>query len=68
MNYKSLRAYVDAQPRTQTLEDIAASLKLTRPALVSYLGGHRVPGRLTAKRLSKKTGVPLETLLFGGGR
>lgn len=61
--YKTLRAYVDAQPRGKVLADIAADLGLTVSALNAYLGGHRLPGREVALRLSSDYDIDLAGLL-----
>lgn len=61
--YKTLRAYVAAQPRGKALADIAADLGLTTPTLAAYLGGHRMPGREVALRLAKEHDIDLTGLL-----
>jgi transcriptional regulator with XRE-family HTH domain len=61
--YKSLRAFVDAQPRGKAHAEIASDLGLTLSALNAYLGGHRLPGREVALRLSKDFGIDLAGLL-----
>ena len=60
--FLTLRDYVNAQPRTQTQNMIAAHLGISASDLSRYLrGAHPSPQR--AKRLSKLTGVSVESLL-----
>jgi transcriptional regulator with XRE-family HTH domain len=54
--YPTLRAYVDAQPRSVTQKDIAARLGI-------YLSGKRFPSSVTAFRICQRCGVPLHRLL-----
>ncbi len=61
--YKTLREYVDAQPRGKTLDAIAEELGIPRTTLSAYTNGHRVPGREVALRLSRDFGISLEGLL-----
>jgi hypothetical protein len=61
--YKTLRAYVDAQPRAKTTVEIAAELGVGIDALYAYLAGRRVPQRDIALRLSRDFGISLEGLL-----
>lgn len=61
--YKNLRAYVQAQPRSKSLVDIAAELGMPPSTLSAYLGGHRMPGRELALRLSRDFDISLEGLL-----
>lgn len=61
--FKSLREYVDAQPRTMTQGDIARALGLTESALSLYLSRKRFPSRQTAIELSKRTGIPFTSLM-----
>lgn len=63
--FKTLRQFVDAQPRSKSQNDIAADLGISPSALSSYLSGARVPSREVAFRLTKLTGVSLESLLGG---
>jgi plasmid maintenance system antidote protein VapI len=61
--FKSLRDYVNAQPRTKRNPEIARELGLTPGSLAAFLGWHRVPNRDTALRLSKDFGIDLQGLL-----
>jgi transcriptional regulator with XRE-family HTH domain len=61
--FKTLRAYVEAQPRLKSQNDIARELGISPSALSSYLSGVRMPGREVALRISAKCGIPLENLL-----
>jgi transcriptional regulator with XRE-family HTH domain len=61
--YKTLRAYVNAQPRTITQAEIARSMGLPDNTLSVYLSGKRFPNRETALRLSRDFGIALEGLL-----
>lgn len=61
--FKTLRAYVDAQPRSKTQNEIAVELGLTPSQLSLYLTGARTPSRETALRLSREFGFDLESLL-----
>ena len=61
--FKTLREYVDAQPRRKTQGDIARELGISSSALSSYLSGTRVPGREVGLRLSRLCNIPLENLL-----
>ena len=63
MAFPSLRAFVEAQPRTVKQSDIAARLGLTPSHLSMYLHGHRLPSRATALRLSRDFGIDLRGLL-----
>ena len=61
--FKTLRDYVDAQPRRKTQGDIAVELGVSESALSSYLSGARTPSREIALRLSRQFGIKLESLL-----
>lgn len=61
--YKNLRDYINAQPRTKTQADIAEAMDIPAATLSAYLGGHRMPGRELALRLSKEFDISLEGLL-----
>jgi transcriptional regulator with XRE-family HTH domain len=61
--FKTLRDYVDAQPRQKTQSDIAADLGLVPSQLSMYLNGVRRPSRDVALRISRQCGIPLEGLL-----
>lgn len=61
--FKTLRGYVDSQPRTKTQGDIASELGLAENTLSQYLGGHRIPSREVALRLSRDFDISLEGLL-----
>jgi len=61
--FKTLRAYVDAQPRRVTQNEIADSLGLSPSQLSLYLTGLRIPGRAVALRLSRDHDISLEGLL-----
>jgi transcriptional regulator with XRE-family HTH domain len=61
--FKTLRDYVNAQPRTKSQNEIAEDLGISPSALSLYLNGHRIPAREIALRLSRQCGVPLESLL-----
>jgi transcriptional regulator with XRE-family HTH domain len=60
---KTLRAYVDAQPRQKTQGEIARELGLSESQLSLYLTGARTPSRDTALRLAREFGFDLEALL-----
>jgi len=62
--FPSLRAWLNAQPRTQRQEDLASSLGITGPSFSQYLNGRRRPSLATARMLSQKTGVPVESILY----
>jgi transcriptional regulator with XRE-family HTH domain len=62
-HYKSIREYVNAQPRTKRQAEIAADLGLNASSLAAYMGGHRVPSRETALRLAQDFNISLEGLL-----
>jgi predicted transcriptional regulator len=62
-SYPSLRAYVNAQPRHVTQADIAYTLHISPAALSYYLSGKRFPSVITARRIAKQCGIPLEKLL-----
>ena len=61
--YKTLRAYVDAQPRRKTQNEIAEDLGLTPNMLSLYVTGARIPSREVALRLAREHGFDLESLL-----
>lgn len=61
--FKTLREYVDAQPRQKSQGDIARDLGVSQSALSSYLTGARIPSRDVALRLEEKTGVPVQNLI-----
>lgn len=61
--FKTLRAFIDAQPRQKTQGDIARELGVSESALSSYLSGARIPAREVALRISSHCGIPLENLL-----
>lgn len=61
--FKTLRAYVDAQPRRKTQNEIAKELGLSQSQLSLYLTGARIPSREVALRLSREIGIDLENLL-----
>lgn len=61
--FKTLREYVDAQPRTKTQGEIAGELGLAENTLSQYLGAHRIPSRDVALRLWREHGISLEGLL-----
>jgi transcriptional regulator with XRE-family HTH domain len=61
--FKTLRGYVNAQPRTKTQGEIAVDLGLAENTLSQYLGGHRIPSREVALRLSRDFDISLEGLL-----
>jgi len=61
--FKTLRAYVDAQPRRKKQNEIARELGLAPSQLSLYLTGLRTPSRETALRLSRDHGFDLERLL-----
>lgn len=61
--YKTLRAYVDAQPRRRKQSEIARELGLSESQLSLYLSGARIPSRDVALRLSREFGFSLESLL-----
>lgn len=61
--FKTLRAYVDAQPRRKTQNEIARDLGLTPNMLSLYVTGARIPSREVALRLSREHGFDLESLL-----
>jgi len=61
--FKTLRDYVNAQPRTKRNPQIARELGLTPGAMAAYLGWHRIPNRETALRLSEEFGIDLNGLL-----
>jgi len=61
--FKTLRAYVDAQPRRKTQNEIALELGLSQSQLSLYLSGLRTPSRETALRLCRTHGFDLERLL-----
>lgn len=61
--FKTLRAYVDAQPRRKTQNDIAAELGLSPSQLSLYLTGARIPSREVALRLFQDFKISLEGLL-----
>lgn len=61
--FKTLRDYVDAQPRTKTQGEIAQELDIAENTLSQYLGGHRTPSREIALRLHRDHGIDLEGLL-----
>jgi transcriptional regulator with XRE-family HTH domain len=61
--YPTLRAYVDAQPRSVTQKDIAARLGISAASLSYYLSGKRFPSSVTAFRICQRCGVPLHRLL-----
>jgi transcriptional regulator with XRE-family HTH domain len=46
-----------------TQADIADSLKISPAALSYYLSGKRYPSLITARRMAKQCGIPLEKLL-----
>lgn len=62
--FKTLREYVDAQPRSKTQGDIARELEVSESALSGYLSKARTPNKDTAERLAKKTGIPVQYLLY----
>lgn len=61
--FKTLREYVNAQPRQKTQGAIARDLGISDSMLSNYLSGARIPGRETALRLSSQCGIALEGLL-----
>lgn len=61
--FKTLRAYVDAQPRRKTQNQIAHELGLSQSQLSLYLTGARTPSRDVALRLSRQCEISLEGLL-----
>lgn len=61
--FKTLREFIDAQPRSKTQGAIAKELGVSESALSSYLSGARFPSREIALRLSAQCGIPLESLL-----
>lgn len=61
--FKTLRDYVNAQPRTKTQNEIAKELGIAPSALSQYLNGVRTPSKEIALRLSDEIGIPLENLL-----
>lgn len=60
--FKSLRDYVDAQPRGKTQGDIARDLGIAESTLSQYLNG-QAARRSIAERIAEQTGVPLIALL-----
>lgn len=61
--YKTIRAYVDTQPRGKTTTAIAAELGVTEASLRAWLAGNRFPSREVALRLSRDFSISLEGLL-----
>jgi transcriptional regulator with XRE-family HTH domain len=61
--FKTLRDYVNAQPRTTTQGEIATRLGIAENTLSQYLGGRRTPGRGLALRLHRDFDISLEGLL-----
>jgi transcriptional regulator with XRE-family HTH domain len=61
--FATLRAYVDAQPRSVTQGSIAETLGLTDSGLSQYLRGHCRPSADVALRLSREFDISLEGLL-----
>ena len=61
--YKTLQEYVDAQPRTMTLQAIAESFNVSRPTLYAWLNRQRFPSRRRALEIERITGIPLSELL-----
>lgn len=61
--FKTLRAYVDAQPRRKTQNEIAEELGLSPNMLSLYVTGARIPSREVALRLARDHGFDLESLL-----
>ena len=61
--FKTLRAYVDAQPRRKTQNEIAGELGLSASQLSLYLTGARIPSRDVALRLSEQFSISLQGLL-----
>lgn len=61
--FKTLREYVDRQPRQKNQGDIARDLGISESALSSYLTGARIPSRGVALRLEEKTGIPVQNLI-----
>jgi transcriptional regulator with XRE-family HTH domain len=58
--YESLAAYLKATGRTQ--EDLAAAVGVRQGLISKYVRGAQTPRLATAIRISKITGVPLESL------
>lgn len=65
--FKTIRDYVNAQPRTKTQGEIAREMDLAENTLSQYLGGHRFPSREVALRLHRDFGISLEGLLDPSG-
>jgi transcriptional regulator with XRE-family HTH domain len=61
--YKSIKAFVEAQPRSKSIPDIAKELGITPAALYAYLSRHRFPSRETALRISREFNISLNGLL-----
>jgi plasmid maintenance system antidote protein VapI len=61
--YPTLLAYVNAQPRTVSQNEIARRLGLSQSQLSLYIRGHRSPSKDTALRLSRQFGIALDGLL-----
>lgn len=62
-SFKTIKAYIDAQPRGMRQVDIANDLGIAHGLLSELKGGKRPVGGGLARRLSRLTGVPLESLL-----
>lgn len=61
--FRSLREYVNSQPRTKTQGQIAAELGIAPNTLSQYLNGRSTPSKEIALRLSADFDISLEGLL-----
>jgi transcriptional regulator with XRE-family HTH domain len=61
--FKTLRDYVNAQPRTKSQNEIAEELGITPSMLSEYIHGRRVPSKETALRISRQCHISLENLI-----
>jgi transcriptional regulator with XRE-family HTH domain len=66
--FKTLRDYVDAQPRRVTQNEIAERLGVSPSTLSNYLRGHRVPDREQALHIARNFSIDLEGLLDPSSR
>lgn len=61
--YRTLKEFVNAQPREREYQDMAAELGILPSQLSQYLNGARTPSREIALRLSREFNISLEGLL-----
>jgi transcriptional regulator with XRE-family HTH domain len=61
--FRSLRDYVNAQPRTITQTAIAQGMGLSDTMMSAYLSQRAIPSRNVALRLSRAYGISLVGLL-----